>query len=119
MTAIEEISNVAREWWFWLLLILLVLGVLFFGYLIYRAKDKIAEFLLSVPLGVLATIVLNLILIPYILPEGMHIFGKIAVIASVSSIGYPTFIFFLKNVVVKAAKKMIQFQIIRSGRRKG
>jgi len=115
MAQIDNLIIIFQNWVFWLCLGLSVLGLALILYLLYKEKNKIAYWLLSIPFTILATIVLNLLVLPLVLPEVSTFIQQISLSALVSAIGYPALLFFFQRVLIKVAAKLLGFNITKGG----
>jgi len=115
MAPINDFFVIFTSWLFWVALGLSLLGLAFVIYLLYKGKDKIAYWIISIPLTICATIVLGFLVLPLIISEATPLIQQIGLTAVVSAIGYPTLLWFCKNVVIKIAAKMFGFNITKGG----
>ena len=111
MTIWEEFVATSRSGVFWVCLILAVLGIAFSIYLAYRGKDKIASFLVSIPLGIMAMFVINVIT-HNLFMDVSTMWVDYAIMPSISIFSFSTVVWLCKKFLVKIIKKLFGFQVV-------
>ncbi|TET31847.1 MAG: hypothetical protein E3J70_01630 [Candidatus Heimdallarchaeota archaeon] len=109
----EEFKATSKSGVFWTLLVLTVLGIGFTIFLLYKGKDKIASFMISIPFGLMAAFII--VLITRQVFTGINqMWTNYAIIPGVSIFSFSTVVWFCKRFLITIIKKLFGFKITRS-----
>lgn len=103
-----DFVELMKTWWFWALLVLSILAFIGVLVLLWKGKDQLAKIILSLPYTILASIVLNLMIIPWLISPETSFYGQIGIMAVITSLGYPAIITIAKKFLIPVAAKLLK-----------
>ena len=113
MTFWEEFVATTKSGVFWALLALAVLGVAFAIYLLYKGKDKIASFMISIPFGIMAAFIIVLVT-TQVFAGVNDVWVDYAIIPGVSIFSFSTVVWFCKKFMITIIRKLFGFKVTKS-----
>jgi len=112
VTIIEEFQAISKSGIFWTAIILSVLGLAFAIYLLYKGKDKLAALLISIPIGILAMLVINLLTMQLFVDIDPN-WVDYAIRPGMSILSYSTIAWVCRKFLVTLVAKLFGFKITK------
>ena len=112
MTIVEEFQAISKSGIFWTALVLSLLGVAFAIFLLYKGKDKIASLLISIPMGILAMLIINLLTMQLFIDVNPD-WVDYAIRPGMSILSFSTIVWFCRKFLVTLVAKLFGFKITK------
>lgn len=112
MTFWEEFVATSKSGVFWLLFVLCILGVALTIFLLYKGKDKIASFMISIPFGIMAAFIIVLVT-STIFADINDVWVNYAIIPGVSIFSFSTVVWFCKKFMITIIQRLFGFKITK------